>query len=166
MATAVRATRAATSPVVGHYVTVTVTDTDWDTGQASGTRTLYRAYLADGTPAGSPISWGNGLAPDTNAYPTEAKARAGIRRAHRHLTEIRAELDTLRAEAAARAEAVISVAPVADESGREVGTVRERRDGRYLAALPAADGSGYLPVQVCDTHTDAEAAVHAHLNGS
>ncbi|MFJ9558234.1 hypothetical protein ACIRPH_30890 [Nocardiopsis sp. NPDC101807] len=101
--TPVRATRAATSPVVGHYDTVTVTDTDWDTGQPTGIRTIYRAYLANGTPAGTPISWGNGFAPATNTYPTEAKARAGIRRAHRHLAEIAAELDAIHAQSATHA---------------------------------------------------------------
>ena len=164
--TAVTLTRAATSPVAGRYEAVETPVTDWDTGQAVGTRTVYRAHLADGTPAGTPISWGDGLAPATNTYPTEAKARAGIRKAHRHLAAIRAELSTIRTEATVRASAVIAVTPVADESGRQIGTVRTRRDGRHSAAILTAHGRGYLPLEDYDTHADAEAAVRTHLIGA
>lgn len=163
--TAVTLTRATTSPVVGRYEAVETPVTDWDTGQPTGTRTLYRAHLADGTPAGTPISWGNGFAPATNTFPTEAAARAGIRRAHRHLAAIRAELSTIRAQTA-RAETVTAVTPVADDTGRQVGAVYARRDGRHLAAVPTDHGRGYLPVEVCDTHADAEAAVRTQLIGA
>lgn len=84
--TPVRATRSATSPVIGHYETVTVpTGLDWDTGKSAGQTTVYKAYLADGTPAGTPLNWGTGIAPATNTYTAEAKARAGVRRAHKHM---------------------------------------------------------------------------------
>lgn len=84
--TPVHATRSTSSPVIGHYKPVkAATDIDWDTGETLATTTVYKAYLADGTPAGRPLDWGYFIAPASNTYPTEAKARAGVRRAHKHL---------------------------------------------------------------------------------
>ncbi|WP_435110125.1 hypothetical protein [Nocardiopsis synnemataformans] len=81
----VRATRSATSPVVGYYEPIQIPN---DFGSTT-THTEYRAHLVDGTPAGHLIEWGALIAPATNVWPTETKARAGIRAAHRHLTEKR-----------------------------------------------------------------------------
>lgn len=84
----VHATRSTTSPVIGYYEPFHVTDFDpWgdDTNPAEVIATEYRAYLTDGTPAGRPIHWGPRIAPASNQYPTETKARAGIRKAHKHL---------------------------------------------------------------------------------
>lgn len=84
--TPVHATRSKTSPVIGHYKPVkSATDIDWDTGETLATTTVYKAYLADGTAAGRPLAWGYFIAPASNTYDTEAKARAGVRRAHKHL---------------------------------------------------------------------------------
>lgn len=84
--TPVHATRSKNSPVIGHYKPVkSATDIDWDTGETLATTTVYKAYLADGTAAGRPLAWGYFIAPASNTYDTEAKARAGVRRAHKHL---------------------------------------------------------------------------------
>lgn len=84
----VHATRSKDSPVIGHYEPIqAATDIDWDAGETLATTTAYKAYLTDGTEAGRPLDWGYIIAPRSNVYDTEAKARAGVRRAHKHLNE-------------------------------------------------------------------------------
>lgn len=89
----VHATQSTNSPLVGHYEPVkSATDIDWDTGETLATTTVYKAYLTDGTEAGRPLDWGHLITPRTNVYDTEAKARAGIRRAHRHLAALATQI--------------------------------------------------------------------------
>lgn len=164
--TLVRATRAATSPVIGHYQAVQIHETDWDTGDTVATHTVYKAFLADGTPAGAPTTWGDYIKPNTNTYPTETAARAAIRKAHRHLTAIGRDLQTIRDEHAARPDHTTATTTVRDSQGHAIGAVHHRTDGTHTAALLAAHGLGYMPLEVCDTAAEAEHAVRNHLAGA